>query len=102
MTIIPTGLTGIAGTDVAGAATDAAGPAKPTSGFGEMLRTKLGALDELQQSGDAASQALATGKTQDVAQSMLAMERANIALELTMTIRNKAIEAYQEVLRMQV
>jgi flagellar hook-basal body complex protein FliE len=45
---------------------------------------------------------LATGRTDNVADVMLASEKADIALRLMMQVRNKMIDAYQEVMRMQV
>ena len=45
---------------------------------------------------------LATGKIEDISQVTIAAEKASIALQLTMQVRNKVMDAYQEVMRMQV
>ena len=45
---------------------------------------------------------LAAGKVNDVAEVVIAGQKAQIALNLTVQIRNKAIDAYQELMRMQV
>lgn len=80
----------------------ASGTQKGVAGFAETLRTKLDELNVSQVQGDKAAQDMAAGRATDVAQTMLRIEQANVALQLAMSVRNKAIEAYQEVLRMQV
>lgn len=45
---------------------------------------------------------LAVGEVTDIHQVMIAAEKANIALQLTISIRNQVIEAYQEIGRMQI
>ncbi len=47
-------------------------------------------------------QNLATGKTDNVADVMIAAEKADIALKVMVQVRNKIIDAYQEVMKMQV
>ena len=86
------GATGVSG----GAGKDAVG------GFADALRTKMDQLNESQVTGDIAAQDLASGRADDIAQTMLRVEQANVTLQLATSIRNKAIEAYQEILRMQV
>lgn len=70
--------------------------------FGEFLTDALGDVNKLQASSAQASFDLAAGTLQDVSQVTIATEKANIALQLTMQVRNKMIDAYQEVMRMQV
>ena len=70
--------------------------------FGEFLTEALGEVNSLQQTAAAASYDLAAGKLQDISQVTIAAEKANIAMQLTMQVRNKVIDAYQEVMRMQV
>lgn len=48
------------------------------------------------------SAALAAGQVDDISQVIVAAEKADIALQLTLAVRNKAVEAYQEIMRMQV
>jgi flagellar hook-basal body complex protein FliE len=87
----------IAGADAAGAAPTVGG-----SSFQSFLTSKLGSVAELQQQADAASQAVASGQSSDLAGATVAVEKASIAMELTGAIRNKVIDAYQEIMRMQV
>lgn len=70
--------------------------------FGEFLTEALGEVNSLQQDAAKASFNLAAGKLQDISQVTIAAEKASIAMQLTMQVRNKVIDAYQEVMRMQV
>lgn len=45
---------------------------------------------------------LAAGKINDISQVVVAGEKAALAMQLTVQIRNRAVEAYQEMMRMQV
>jgi flagellar hook-basal body complex protein FliE len=79
-------------------------PTKPSggAGFGEALANELGKLDGLQQQASSASQALATGQATDVSAVVMQVEQASLALQLAAQVRNKAVDAYQELFRMQV
>ena len=70
--------------------------------FGQFLGDALQKTNDLQHQAIAADKALAAGQVQDISQVVIATEKANIALQLTMQVRNKAVEAYQEMMRMQV
>ncbi len=70
--------------------------------FKEMLDNAIDTVNDLQSNADQLTQKLATGELKDLHQVMIAVEEVNIALQLTMQIRNKIVEAYQEVMRMQV
>jgi flagellar hook-basal body complex protein FliE len=84
-----------------GGATAVGGP-PPAQGFGELISSKLQGAVEMQNSGAKASQALATGTATDISAATVAVEKAAIALQLTAAFRNKAVEAYQDVMRMQI
>lgn len=85
---------------------DGASPAGATTGtgksFADTLKEAVGNVNELQKSSDIATQNLATGKTDNVAEVMIASEKADIALRVMVQMRNKIIDAYQEVMKMQV
>ncbi|HHY33751.1 MAG TPA: flagellar hook-basal body complex protein FliE [Firmicutes bacterium] len=70
--------------------------------FKEMLDSAIDTVNNLQRNADKLTQQLATGELKDLHQVMIAVEEVNVALQLTMQIRNKIVEAYQEVMRMQV
>lgn len=71
-------------------------------GFADHLTGALDRLDGLQKQADISSIGLATGDIQNIHQVMLDSEKAEIALQFTLQVRNKIIEAYQEIMRMQV
>ena len=70
--------------------------------FGQLLTNALGDVNKLQINANQASVNLASGKIQDVSEAVIATEKASIALQLTMQVRTKVIDAYQEIMRMQV
>jgi len=70
--------------------------------FGSMLKSHLAEVNHLQTEADTSVQKLASGQNKDVHNTMIAMEKAGVAFQLTMQVRNKMLEAYQEVMRMQV
>ena len=70
--------------------------------FGEALAHALGPVNRLQAEADVQAQLVATGEAPDLHAAAIAMERAKLALQATVQITQKAIEAYQEVSRMQV
>jgi flagellar hook-basal body complex protein FliE len=88
----------------AGAGVPAAGGAGPEgkASFGEVLKDSLAQVNSLQHEADAAIQSLATGGTATLHDTMLAVQKAELSFRLMMQVRNKIVEAYQEVLRMQV
>lgn len=70
--------------------------------FADTLKDAVGNVNEMQKASDKAIQNLATGKTDNVADVMIAAEKADIALKVMVQVRNKIIDAYQEVMKMQV
>ncbi|TWH48592.1 flagellar hook-basal body complex protein FliE [Sporomusa sp. KB1] len=75
---------------------------QPEKTFGEFLDEALNNVNQLQNEASQASINLATGKIQDIAEVTIAAEKATVALQLTMQVRNKVVDAYQEIMRMQV
>jgi flagellar hook-basal body complex protein FliE len=82
------------------------GRAQPTSGdqtsFADTLKEAVGTVNQLQKDSDKKMQELATGKTSNIPEVMMAAEKADIALRMMVQMRNKMIEAYQDVMKMQV
>jgi len=75
--------------------------AKPVS-FSDQLAGAVQNLNATQATADAQSQALATGQTTDVTQVVVAVERAQLELQMATTIRNKLVDAFNELQRTQV
>jgi flagellar hook-basal body complex protein FliE len=72
------------------------------SGFGAMLGQSLQSLQASQDSAAGASQALATGQASDPTAVVMAVERAQLAMQLASQIRTKAVEAAQDIFHTQV
>ena len=70
--------------------------------FADSLKKAVNTVDSLQKDADVKMQELATGKSQNIHETMIAAEKADIALKLMVQVRNKIIDAYQEIMRMQV
>ena len=77
-------------------------PAEETKGFADYLKDALQETNRLQLDSDRWNAALAAGQVDDVSQVVIASQKADIALQLTLQIRNRAVSAYQEIMRMQV
>jgi len=72
------------------------------SGFGGMLVDQLGKLEATQNQAADASTALATGQASDPEAVVMAVERARLSMQLASTLRNKAVEAFNDVFHTQV
>jgi|SRR5581483_8164642 len=70
--------------------------------FGQVLKDSIAQVNTLQHEADQAIESLATGGTTTLHDTMLAVQKAELSFRLMMQVRNKIVEAYQEVLRMQV
>ncbi len=76
-------------------------PSQETS-FADTLKNAINEVNELQQTANKKAQELAVGKTDNVADVMIAAEKADIAMRVMVQVRNKVIDAYNEIMRMQV
>jgi len=95
------GIGAVSGVDgVAGA-----GPTKavtgPNTDFAGMLSKGLESVQGAQSKASDLAVQVANGTLQDPAQYTMASTEAALGLQLTMAIRNKAVEAFQEIMRMQ-
>ncbi len=70
--------------------------------FGEYLTSAMKKVNQLQLDADEQNALLAAGQIEDVSQVVVASQKAEIALQLTLQLRNRAVSAYQEIMRMQV
>lgn len=75
---------------------------EPGETFLSVLKDALKEVDQLQKNADKLTQQYLTGETTDIAEVLLAVEKASLAMQLTLQVRNKIVEAYQEVSRMQI
>lgn len=72
------------------------------SQFLELLKEGIADVNKGMKESDKASMDLATGKSSNIHQTMLAVTKAELGFNMLVQLRNKAIEAYQDVMRMQV
>lgn len=79
-----------------------AAPEKAQSSFGDLLSDAMGRVNQLQGEADGELRKLLAGEPVELHRVLLAGEKAGLASQLMMSIRNKAVDAYQEVMRMQV
>jgi flagellar hook-basal body complex protein FliE len=70
--------------------------------FGAALKDAVGALGQLGAKADASSLSLAKGNPIDIHEVMLNTEQASLGFSMALQVRNKLVDAYQEVMRMSV
>ena len=70
--------------------------------FGEYLVDSLKKVNALEHHAEERTAALAAGKVEDVSEVIVAAQKAEIAVQLTLHLRDRAMSAYQEIMRMQV
>ena len=70
--------------------------------FLEILKSSINKTNALQQEASDAVSRLASGEKIDIHNAMIAAQKADVTFRLMMEVRNKIVEAYQEITRMQV
>jgi flagellar hook-basal body complex protein FliE len=78
------------------------GASKTATDFASSLKDAVESVNQAQKESDRKMQELATGKSNNIHETMIAAEKADLSLRLMVQVRNKIIEAYQEVMKMQV
>src|ERR1700682_6003643 len=73
-----------------------------TTSFKDTVKSLLADVNDKIQGSDQATRDLATGKTNELQKVVTSVEEANLALNFTMAMRSKLLEAYSEISRMQV
>lgn len=91
---------------VSGAAqAGAGGVAGGTSGdvgFGDLLKQALQEVNQAQDQAEGEARNLMTGESADMHTAMLAVQKADLSFQMMMAVRSKLIDAYREVMRMQM
>jgi flagellar hook-basal body complex protein FliE len=72
------------------------------SAFGDILKDAISTVNDLQKTSDQEIQKLMTGESQDLHKTVIAMQKADLSFQMMMQVRNKIVQAYQEIMRMQV
>lgn len=77
-------------------------PGNSGASFGQILESSIDKVNEYQAQADRASKELISGRSKNIHETMLTLERADTSLKLMMQVRNKVLEAYKEIMKMQI
>jgi flagellar hook-basal body complex protein FliE len=83
-------------------AVKAAGPEESSANFGNLIAKALDSVQGAQSKSDSLATKAATGDLNDIHDYMIASTEASMATELTVAVRNKAVEAFNDIMRMQI
>lgn len=75
---------------------------KAAEGFGSSISSALEAVSDAEFAADSIAESIATGGEASVQELMTSMTKAQLSVDLLVQVRNKAVEAYQEIMRMQI
>lgn len=75
---------------------------KARSNFGEMIRNTISQTVSAEAQGEKAIEGLASGQAKNLHEVMISVEKADISLKMLVQFRNKALQAYEEVMRLSV
>lgn len=70
--------------------------------FSALLKDALSSVNDAQLEASEAVQKVLSGETKDIHSTMIALQKADVSLKLMLEVKNKIVEAYQEVMRTQV
>jgi flagellar hook-basal body complex protein FliE len=101
MTTATQALQGLSGLGSGASPTSAGSSGAASTPFSELLTDAVGQVDQLEAQAHTAVAGLMTGTGVDVHQAMIATQKASMAFELALAVRNKAVQAYQQVIGMQ-
>jgi flagellar hook-basal body complex protein FliE len=77
-------------------------PKSGSAGFGDVLQQAIQTVDSLQTASKQSIERLLTGEGEELHQTVLSVQKAEMSFELAQQVRNKVVSAYQEIMRMQV
>lgn len=80
----------------------AAAPPAGGPDFGDLLKQALQEVNEAQHVAEVEARNLMTGESTDMHTAILAVQKADVSFQMMMAVRSKLIEAYREVMRMQM
>jgi flagellar hook-basal body complex protein FliE len=81
---------------------DRAASGQDGKSFSEILKDSVEKVNLYQHQADTAIGELIAGRTKNIHETLLTIERADTSLKLMMQVRNKILDAYKEIMRMQV
>lgn len=72
------------------------------NGFADVLKDSIDKVNAIQTEADQAIKGLATGQVNNIHDTMIAIEKANLSFNMMVQVRNKLVQAYEEIMRTQV
>ncbi len=81
---------------------DTSAVSKTSKDFGDMLSSMMKEVNEAQTAGDQSIVKLQSGEAKHLHEVMIAAEEADVSLRMLVQMRNKALSAYEEIMRMQI
>ncbi len=81
---------------------DSSATSQAKKGFGDILTSTIQQVNNDQIGGDQAIQKLQAGDASHLHEVMIAVEEADVSLRMLVQMRNKALQAYDEIMRMQI
>ncbi|MGI6622948.1 MAG: flagellar hook-basal body complex protein FliE [Clostridiaceae bacterium] len=88
--------------DIAAASVKTAGKTNDSVNFKDLLMDALNNVNTLEQESARMTEDFIAGRTDNIHSVLIASEKASISLQFIMEVRNKVLEAYQEIMRMQI
>jgi len=86
---------------ISSGATSATGPTSAES-FGSTVRNAVESLEKTQQSANQEIAKAVTGESPDLHRTIIALQTADLSFQFALQVRNKVVNAYEEIMRMQV
>jgi|SRR3989337_3217322 len=86
--------------DIASAGKPSAGAGE--GGFADVLKDSIQKVNNIQGEADQAIKGLSTGQVNNIHETMIAIEKANLSFNMMVQVRNKLVQAYEEIMRTQV
>ncbi|MDR2883711.1 MAG: flagellar hook-basal body complex protein FliE [Deferribacteraceae bacterium] len=80
----------------------ASSPEKGGSSFSDILKGAVDSVNNVQFEADQVRQKVQRGEIKDIDETMIALQKADVSLKVMLEVRNKILEAYQEVMRTQM
>ncbi|MGP1346392.1 MAG: flagellar hook-basal body complex protein FliE [Phycisphaerales bacterium] len=102
MSIDPVGLLGPGGVGGVRAPGGGAAPVEGKGGFGELLLRNLGETNKLQSDATRATEELLAGRRDDVETVLMQTQKADTAFRMMLAVRNKLMEAFEEIKQFRV
>lgn len=98
----PTALVSQLGGALGKTSIDTAGASGPSGSFGSVVRDAVESLDQSQKASAEEVARAVTGESPDLHRTIIALQSADLGFQFALQVRNKVINAYEEIMRMQV